>query len=175
MVTRLDWLARAFSFDHLSIGMFPFVVERLRGAPARAADRVRSLPRDILTQRDGADWSIQEHIGHLLDLEALGMGRLDDFEASRAVLRPADMDNRKTYAADHNAKATEDILAAFRAAREEFVRRLEAYDQAFVARTAIHPRLEKEMRVLDLAYFVAEHDDYHLAIVSELIRKFAQA
>ena len=175
MVARLDWLAREFSFDHLSIGMFPFIVERLRGAPARAADRVRALPRDILTQRDGKDWSIQEHIGHLLDLEALGMGRLDDFEAGQAVLRPADMDNRKTYAANHNAKAIEDILEAFRAAREEFVRRLEAYDEAFVARTAIHPRLEKEMRVLDLAYFAAEHDDYHLTLITELIRKFTEA
>jgi len=175
MVTRLDWLAREFSFDHLSLGMFPFVVERLRGAPARAADRARALPRDILTRRDGRDWSIQEHVGHLLDLEALGMGRLDDFESGAKVLRPADMQNRKTVEADHDSKPIEDILEAFRAAREEFVRRLEAYDETFVARTAIHPRLEKDVRVLDLAYFIAEHDDYHLTRVSELIRKFTEA
>jgi len=173
MVKRIDWLARTFSFDHLSIGMFPFVVERLRGAPPRAAERVRSLPRETITRRDGEDWSIQEHIGHLLDLEALGMGRLDDFEAGRAVLRPADMSNRKTYEANHNAKPIGEILEAFRAARDEFVRRLDACDEAFALRTAIHPRLEKEMRVIDLAYFVAEHDDYHLAIVAELIDLFS--
>ena len=173
MVPRLDWMARTFSFDHLSIGMFPFLVERLRGAPARAADRARDLPRDWLTRRDGADWSIQEHIGHLLDLEGLGMGRLDDFEAGRVALRPADMQNRKTYEANHNAKPIADILAAFRAARDEFVRRLAAYDEAFVQRTAVHPRLETHMRVIDLAFFVAEHDDYHLAIVTELIDKFS--
>jgi mannitol/fructose-specific phosphotransferase system IIA component (Ntr-type) len=28
------------------------------------------------------------------------------------------------------------------------------------------------MRVVDLAFFVAEHDDHHLAAISELIRKF---
>jgi uncharacterized damage-inducible protein DinB len=173
VVKRIDWLACTFSFDHLSAGMLPFLVERLRGAPPRAADRVRTLPREVITRRDGEDWSIQEHVGHLLDLEALGMSRLDDFEAGRAALRPADMGNRKTYEANHNAKPIEDILEAFRAARDEFVRRLEAYDEAFALRAAIHPRLEREMRVIDLAYFVAEHDDYHLAIVTELIDRFS--
>ena len=38
--------------------------------------------------------------------------------------------------------------------------------------TARHPRLKKEMRVLDLAFFIAEHDDHHLARISELIRRF---
>ena len=173
MIRRIDWLEREFSFD-FPAGMYPIIVERLRGAPARLEDRVRSLPREILTRRDGDDWSIQENAGHLFDLEALGMGRLDDFEVEREVLQPADMQNRKTYEANHNAKAIEDILASFRAARAEFVRRLEAYDGAFVTRTAVHPRLEKAMRVVDLAYFVAEHDDYHLAVMAELIRKFSE-
>jgi hypothetical protein len=173
MIRRIDWLGREFSFD-FPAGMYSIIVERLRGAPARLEDRVRSLPREILTRRDGDDWSIQENAGHLFDLEALGMSRLDDFEAVREVLQPADMQNRKTYEANHNAKAIEDILASFRAARAEFVQRLAAYDEAFVTRTAIHPRLEKTMRVVDLAYFVAEHDDYHLAVIAELIRKFSE-
>ncbi len=173
MIRRIDWLERAFSFD-FPAGMYPIIVERLRGTPARLEDRVRSVPREILTRRDGDDWSIQENAGHLFDLEALGTGRLDDFEAGREVLQPADMQNRKTYEANHNAKAVEDILASFRAARAEFVQRLEAFDEAFISRTAIHPRLERAMRVVDLAYFAAEHDDYHLALIAELIRKFSE-
>ena len=172
MVRRVDWLEREFSFDHLSVGMLPFLIERLRSAPAPAADHVRLLQPETLTRRDGKDWSIQEHVGHLLDLESLGAGRMDDFQASRPVLRPADMTNRATEQAGHNAKPIEAVLKAFRTAREEFVRRLEACDEAFASRRAVHPRLEKEMRVVDLAYFVAEHDAYHLAIISELIRKF---
>jgi hypothetical protein len=33
---------------------------------------------------------------------------------------------------------------------------------------ARHPRLGTPMRLIDLAYFVAEHDDHHLARLREL-------
>jgi hypothetical protein len=55
-----------------------------------------------------------------------------------------------------------------RAGRAEFVQRLESMDDAQVARTAIHPRLKKPMRVIDMAYFVVEHDDHHMASMSEI-------
>jgi hypothetical protein len=55
----------------------------------------------------------------------------------------------------------------------EFVRRLDEYDATFVERTALHPRLKMKIRVIDLAFFIAEHDDHHLARISELIRLFA--
>jgi hypothetical protein len=35
---------------------------------------------------------------------------------------------------------------------------------------AIHPRLNKPMRLVDMLFFQAEHDDYHLARISDLIR-----
>jgi hypothetical protein len=37
--------------------------------------------------------------------------------------------------------------------------------------TSLHPRLKVPMNVIDLAYFVAEHDDYHLVRISELLGK----
>jgi hypothetical protein len=80
------------------------------------------------------------------------------------------MRNRKTEEAGHNAARLEQILAAFRAARQSFVRRLEALTEAEVSASALHPRLQKQMRVIDMAYFTAEHDDHHLAAVSELRR-----
>jgi len=86
------------------------------------------------------------------------------------VLTAADMTNRKTHEANHNANTIENILATFREERMAFVHRLDGYDQAFVQRTAIHPRLEKSIRVIDLAFFIAEHDDHHLARISELKR-----
>ena len=51
--------------------------------------------------------------------------------------------------------------------------RLDAYDEAFVQRTALHPRLKEQIRVIDLVFFIAEHDDHHLARISELNRLFA--
>ena len=40
---------------------------------------------------------------------------------------------------------------------------------ADLERAARHPRLGTPMRVVDLAYFVAEHDDHHLARLRELL------
>ena len=59
------------------------------------------------------------------------------------------------------------------ATRTEFVRRLDTFDETFVQRTAIHPRLQMRIRVLDLCFFIAEHDDHHLARVPELERLFS--
>ncbi|HLL72988.1 MAG TPA: DinB family protein [Pyrinomonadaceae bacterium] len=163
------WFERVFKLD-LPLEMYPNVVERVRGTPARLEDRLAQLPREILTRRDGAKWSMQEQAGHLLDLGTLDIGRLDDYEAGLENLRPADLGNRKTHEADHNADSIERILATFRAERGEFVRRLDAYDADFPARTALHPRLNIPMRLIDLIYFIAEHDDHHLARITDLMR-----
>jgi hypothetical protein len=171
-VQRLEWFKRKFTFDSLPLWMYPNVVERLRGVPARLEDLTRNVPQEILTRRDGDKWSLQEHAGHLLDLEPLGMTRLDDYEAGREILYAADLENRKTHEANHNSDAIENILTRFRQERTEFVRRLDEYDEAFIQRTALHPRLQMKIRVLDLCFFIAEHDDHHLARISELRRLF---
>jgi hypothetical protein len=168
MIRTIAWFEREFSFD-LPVWMYPNVIERLRGTPARLEDRMGSLGAERLVRRDGEQWSAQEHAGHLLDLGSLDIARLDDYEAGSESLRPADLRNRKTYEADHNSQAIADIIRAFRAERAEFVRRLEQYDEAFISRSAMHPRLKTGMRVLDFAFFIAEHDDHHLARITELI------
>ncbi len=170
MIERIAWFERRFSFD-LPAWMYGNVLERLRGTPARLEDRLRDLPRDVLIRRDDDKWSIQEHAGHLLDLEELEIKRLADYAAGRETLTPADLQNRKTYDADHNSKEIAEILSAFRRERMEFVARLEALDAEFIERSAIHPRLKIPMRVIDLAFFKAEHDDHHLSRISELIKK----
>lgn len=169
MIERLEWFKRQFAFE-LPLGMYANVVERVRGTPARLEDLTRELSRDVLTRRDGDKWSIQEQAGHLLDLEELGMMRLDDYEAGRYRLTAADLTNRKTHEANHNANSIENILTQFRKERMAFVARLDVYDHAFVQRTALHPRLNMPMRVIDFGFFIAEHDDHHLARISELKR-----
>jgi uncharacterized damage-inducible protein DinB len=174
MVERFLWFERKFSFDFLPVWMYPNIVERVRGTPARLEDLVRNAKPLTLTRREDEKWSIQEQAGHLLDLEPLGMNRLDDYEQGRDALHAADTENRKTHGANHNANNIEKILAAFRSERMEFVRRLDEYDEALVQRVALHPRLKMKIRVLDLVYFIAEHDDHHLSRISELIRLFAK-
>ena len=164
---RTKWVERRFDFN-LPAGVFPCVLERLRGTPARLEELVRGLPPESLTGRREGKWSAQEHVGHLYDLDELHEGRLEDYARGLEVLRAADMSNRKTEEANHNAARLEDLLARFREARASFVRRLESLTEEELTRTALHPRLEKQMRVIDMALFVAEHDDHHLASIREL-------
>ena len=168
MPRRTDWIRRAFESD-TPLSMFPNVLERLRGTPARIEDRVRGLDAAVLTARVADGWSIQENVGHLIDIETIWSGRLDDFDIGLAELRPADMSNARTYAADYNSLSAGEVVAGFRAVRAELVGRLEALTDEAVERMARHPRLDQPMRVLDLMVFAAEHDDHHLVTITDLL------
>ena len=85
-------------------------------------------------------------------------------------LRSADLENTATHRANHNDADIAELRREFRSAREAFVARLESVPE-LAARTALHPRLEQPMRLIDLLYFTAEHDDHHLAQVSYLMRR----
>ena len=167
----MRWTDRTFRFDQ-PVEMFPVVIERLRGTAPRIEDKVRGLSTEVLTRRDGDSWSIQEHIGHLLDLDELHTGRLDDYLADAEVLRPADVENKRTWQANHNVRGTDFLVQQFRREREAFIERLETWDPARIGQAARHPRLNQPMRVIDLAFFVAEHDDHHLTRMTELARRF---
>lgn len=165
----MKWFDRKFTLD-LPLWMFPNIVERLRGTPARVEELIRNLSNDTLTQRVQGAWSIQENVGHLLDLEPLWFGRTMEFTEGVEVLRPADLSNRKTHEAHHNDQSITAVLAAFRKERRRLVEMLDDVDDSFREASALHPRLNQPMRPIDLAFFIAEHDDHHLARITELIR-----
>ena len=167
MVTRARWIDRRFNFD-FPVGLLPCVIERLRGTAVRLEHLTRSLSPEMLTRRIDDKWSIQEQIGHLTDVEALWEARLSQFMNGVDVLVAADMSNRKTHEAGHNERDFAEVLAEFEQVRESLVRRLEQFDDETAGRSALHPRLNQPMRVVDLAYFAAEHDDQHLASIREL-------
>lgn len=168
-MTRIyKWTDRKFDFS-FPAEIYPEIVERVRGTPARLEDRLNELSPDLLTMRDGDSWSIQENAGHLLDLESLFSQRLDEYLAGAAQLHAADMTNRKTYEAHHNGVAIETILGSFRAERMKLMTRLDELEADVFARVSLHPRLNAPMRLVDMLFFQAEHDDHHLARISEII------
>jgi uncharacterized damage-inducible protein DinB len=171
MSEHLKWGERTFAFTFL-VEVFPEMIERLRGTPARLEDRVSSIPPAILTKRDGERWSIQENAGHLLDIEALFSRRLDEYLTGAEVLHAADMSNQKTFEADHNRLTIKAILTSFRRERTQLVQRFDDLQPDTFAKVAHHPRLDVPMRLVDMIFFQAEHDDYHLARISELRRLF---
>lgn len=167
MPGQTKWFSRTFELG-LPPDAAPEIVDRLRSAPDRLAAAVEGLPPDILTKRRDNKWSIQENAGHLFDLESLWDQRLDDYARGAQTLHPADLENRKTHEANHNARPISEILDNFREARLAIVEKIAAMTPAELSRTALHPRLQQPMTVVDLCYFVAEHDDHHLATIEDL-------
>ena len=94
-MTRLPWIERTWSFD-APAEIYPGVIERLRGTPARLEELVADLTPAELVRHEGDSWSIQENVGHLLDLESLPRTRLEEFLEDAEVLTHADMSNRAT-------------------------------------------------------------------------------
>ena len=172
MSQHLKWTDRKFEFN-FPVALYPEMIERVRGTPARLEDRVKLITSETLGRRDGERWSIQENAGHLLDLESLVSRRLDEYLANATVLHAADMSNRKTHEANHNQVSMISILSNFREQRLHLVNRLDQLEPAKFSSVAHHPRLNMPMRLVDMLFFQAEHDDYHLARISELIRLFA--
>jgi uncharacterized damage-inducible protein DinB len=168
------WFEREFP-TNVPVWLFSSILERLRGTPARLEERVAAIPSHFLTVKLRQQWSIQQNIGHLLDLEPLWHGRIGDILAGAAQLRPTDLANRATDLADHNAKAIGLVLSDFRAARMALITTLEALDQADFGKTALHPRLKTPMGIVEKMLFVADHDDHHLAQITALLRALQAA
>ncbi len=162
------WFDRKFEFS-LPVELVPNLCARLRGTPARLEEALRGRCDKLVTGKAQGKWSAQEHAGYLFDLEPLWFARLEDYAAGRDQLTTADLSNRKTDEAKYNARPLEQILGEFRTAREKLLKRVDELDSSLFARAIPHPRLKMPMRLVDHLYFVAEHDDHHLARIWELL------
>ncbi len=165
----MKWTDRRFAYEPPA-GEYPAILERLRGTPARIEQMVRYLPAGRLTVETGTAWSPQRHIGHLLDLEPLWMTRVKELLAKAPELTPADMSNAKTMSAPHDERSVTAVAAEFSVARGDLLAVLDAASAEDIVRAAFHPRLQRPMRLIDLCFFVAEHDDHHLALATRLLR-----
>jgi uncharacterized damage-inducible protein DinB len=161
------WFDRKFEFS-FPVELYPNVLARLRGTPARMEELLDGCSHEVLIRKPEGKWSAQEHAGHLCDLEALWLARVEDYLAGSAQLTVADLQNRKTDEAHHNERPLQQILAEFRSARESLLKRTTTLDDSMLAHSIPHPRLKTPMRLVDHLYFVAEHDDHHLARIWEL-------
>lgn len=172
MIRQTPWFERAFNFD-FPVTNFPVIFSRLEGTLFRL--------QAILTNADdeycsyGADgWSVKEHVGHLYDLEELWWRRLQDFLDRKEMLSPADLTNTRTKEARHNEKTLEQLMQQFTIERQRILEATYAFDKGTLGLLSVHPRLQQPMRLIDSLFFVAEHDDHHIAAISGLLRKPAE-
>ena len=168
MINQTPWIERKFEFN-FPVGLFPVIVERLRGTVLQLEVMLKNVPDEKLSKKQEGKWSVKEVLGHLYDLEELWSGRIDDFLNQEKTLRAADMSNTKTNAADHNTKTVADLYNLFSSLRNNLINRIENFDENTASLTALHPRLKQPMRLIDSLFFVAEHDDHELTKIRRLL------
>lgn len=164
MIQLTKWTERKFNFD-FPVSQFPVIFCRLEGTLPRIKNMIENFSDEKLSAKINGAYSLKEHIGHLYDLEALHEGRLEDFKNKREILRAADMTNLKTDEANHNAKTIDELLREFETVRNRFIEKIKNYSAEELAQNSFHPRLKVKMRLVDMLFFVAEHDDQHLTLM----------
>lgn len=169
MTQQTPWFDRHFHFD-FPVTNFPLIFSRLEGTLFRLQSILANADEEACSfSADG--WSVKENLGHLYDLEDLWWRRLHDFLDGREALLPADLTNTKTHEAGHNDNSLERLLHAFVVERQRLLETVFGYDRNTLGLTAVHPRLQQPMRLVDLLYFIAEHDDHHIARISSQLRR----
>src|SRR5688572_10091022 len=115
-------------------------------------------------------WSVKEQLGHLSDLHALDVRRVEQFLGGAAVLTAGDLSNRRTEDAGHGETPIAQLLDRLDQQRRSLTLMLERLTETELGASAIHPRLRIPMRLIDWAQFVADHDDHHLAAARIALR-----
>jgi uncharacterized damage-inducible protein DinB len=169
VLVRPRWLERTFRFGHPHWMLADFA-ERLRGTVHRLEALLADLEPATLRTQDGGRWSILQNAGHLGDVEELWIQRVADLRAGRKVHTPADGDRFRRLAESHRSRTKQEVLRHFETRRAPFLAALAAADEPLQRADALHERLGVSMRLVDLAQFVAEHDDHHLLRIRELRR-----
>lgn len=162
------WFKREFQ-PIADDGRLTTIIERLDGTEYRLIGKLADDEGPDLTIKPNGKWSILEEIGHLYTLEPLWLRRVRDIIAEKETLSEADLTNKATDKGKFNTKDLEDLLDEFGERREELLSLLRKLKPEDMQKSAKHPRLETPMRIIDLAYFVAEHDDHHLAKISQML------
>lgn len=165
---KTPWFERVFP-PIVDNGIFPSILERLEGTPTRLSYKFKSL-QGTPTKAQPDKWSIHKEVGHLIDLEPLWYERALQILDNQTNLIKADLTNQRTHEADHDQHSLQDLIGRFETERTKFMYLLRHITESDLERAAIHPRLGTPMKLIDLAFFVAEHDDHHLAQITFLAK-----
>jgi len=162
----VKWTERIWKFGYTPMYV-PILIERLQCTAPRIEELIKNKSEEELSKRIGEKWSVKEHIGHLTDIEVLHSGRIDDFKNGLAMLRAADMSNKKTYEANHNRHLSQLLLSKFKKSRKDLIEKIKKTAPTYFENKAVHPRLKQEVTLPDILFFIAEHDIQHLVRMSE--------
>jgi len=161
----MNWFERNLVFGHRA-EMLPYFLERLEGTIVRIDAKVKGVSEEILSTRLDGKWSVKENIGHLAEVDAVSIKRLDEMKDGVAVLSPAVFEPQ-----NYNPWPIEKVIELFRSNRTTNLKKYKALSEEALTSSSMHPRLKVAMTPVDLAWFDAEHDDHHLVRINEIINQ----
>jgi uncharacterized damage-inducible protein DinB len=168
-MTTSKWFERKFDFS-FGTDAYTAIYQRLQQGPQMLVSVLFNKTDDeVLTHQPGGKWSVKEHMGHLSLLEPLWRARLRDIMEKKPVLTPTDLNNTATAEAGFNQYSMSKLLWKFEVERKETLSLLNSMDVTHQYHTSLHPRMQQPMRMIDIMYFTAEHDDHHIGVIRELV------
>ena len=168
-MSALKWFDRKFDFS-FDVNEYAAIYKRLQQAPAMLESLLQNKADHLLSHQPEGKWSVKEHTGHLSVLEHLWRTRIRDILAKKPELTPTDLNNSATSEAGFNRFTIDELLQKFAAERKQTLLLLHSININDHSNTSLHPRMQQPMRIIDIAYFTAEHDDHHIGVMREIIK-----
>lgn len=163
------WFERKFDFS-FGVNEYTSIYKRLQQAPAALAGILFNIPDDTLSRQPDGKWSVKEHTGHLSVLEPLWRARIQDILEKKPVLTPTDLNNTATSDAGFNMYSITALIQKFEEERKQTLAFLNNININDHSHASLHPRMQKPMRMIDILYFTAEHDDHHIGVIKEIVK-----
>jgi uncharacterized damage-inducible protein DinB len=170
---RTEWITRIF-LPIADNGLLPGNNERIEGTPARVRFKLAGRDAGMLDKVSHGKWSIKKELVHLIILDELWKIRIDELEQGSEVLKPADMTNQATHESELDQLPLGELMTLFEDSRSELVNHLRQLDDTALLNSSLHPRLKQPMRIIDMANFIAEHDDHHLVQMTCLLSEMGR-
>lgn len=168
--TLSKWFDRKFDFS-FGMEVHGTLLERLQSAPNTFKNVCPAPPKEIQILKPGNKWSVNENIGHLTELEPLWRKRFEEIKMESPEMTPADLRNKATDEMNFNKFSLRELLHTFTGQRAETINFLKSLQERDFSKSSVHPRLEQPMRIIDLMYFVAEHDQHHLEAILNILNR----
>jgi len=160
----IKWFDRKFD-SNVSIDHFGEILRRLENFPVVLHKWLKTCPKAMTTFKSEGKWSVNENIGHLTLLESLWRRRFQDIKDEKQDMFPADLNNTATEQASFNTLAMNDLINRLAYERAKTIALLRQISKDDLLKKSTHPRLNLQMTIVDLMYFVAEHDDHHMQAI----------
>jgi hypothetical protein len=147
-------------------------LDALAAFPETLKRNIQNHDAAALRHKQGSEWSAVEVIGHLIDVNAIWFGRIQQMlSAERPTLAAPNVDE-SVQRNDYQNKQKDFLLITFAERRAELVDFLRGLKPMHFERVGIHPT-RGEVTVADGIAILANHDRMHNEQLEQAIAAFS--